>query len=175
MRINWKDNTLFKFLIVGVFNTLVGCGTMFLLYNLAHCSYWVSSAANYIVGGIVSFFLNKYYTFGNKKWEWAQVWKFVLNVTVCYLLGYGLAKPITLDGYTIRPPKVRLLKAEGSIARFRVTIHEGRNRQVRRMCESAGMHCTRLRRIQEGGLSLGPLPVGKWRYLTEEEVKRLQK
>ena len=86
-----------------------------------------------------------------------------------------LAKPITLDGYTIRPPKVRLLKAEGSIARFRVTIHEGRNRQVRRMCESAGMHCTRLRRIQEGGLSLGPLPVGKWRYLTEEEVKRLQK
>ena len=86
-----------------------------------------------------------------------------------------LAKPITLDGYTIRPPKVRLLKAEGSIARFRVTIHEGRNRQVRRMCESAGMHCTRLRRIQEGGLSLGPLPVGKWRYLTEEEVRRLQK
>lgn len=86
-----------------------------------------------------------------------------------------LARPITLDGYTIRPPKVRLLKAEGSIARFRVTIHEGRNRQVRRMCESAGMHCTRLRRIQEGGLSLGPLPVGKWRYLTEEEVKRLQK
>ena len=86
-----------------------------------------------------------------------------------------LARPITLDGYTIRPPKVRLLKAEGSIARFRVTIHEGRNRQVRRMCESAGMHCTRLRRIQEGGLSLGPLPVGKWRYLTEEEVRRLQK
>lgn len=91
-----KNSTLFRFLIVGVFNTLVGCGTMFLLYNLAHCSYWVSSAANYIVGGIVSFFLNKYFTFGNKKWEWAQVWKFVLNVTVCYLLGYGLAKPIAL-------------------------------------------------------------------------------
>ena len=105
MRINLRNNTLFKFLIVGVLNTLVGCGTMFLLYNLAHCSYWVSSAANYIVGGIVSFFLNKYYTFGNKKWEWAQVWKFVLNVTVCYLLGYGLAKPITLrllEGQAVR-------------------------------------------------------------------------
>lgn len=105
MRINWKDNTLFKFLIVGVFNTLVGCGTMFLLYNLAHWSYWVSSAANYIVGGIVSFFLNKYFTFGNKKWEWAQVWKFALNVTVCYLLGYGLAKPIALrllEGQAVR-------------------------------------------------------------------------
>ena len=100
-----QNSTLFKFLIVGVFNTLVGCGTMFLLYNLAHCSYWVSSAANYIVGGIVSFFLNKYYTFGNKKWEWAQVWKFVLNVTVCYLLGYGLAKPVALrllEGQAVR-------------------------------------------------------------------------
>ncbi|MCB6500681.1 GtrA family protein, partial [Colidextribacter sp. 210702-DFI.3.9] len=75
---------------------LVGCGTMFLLYNMAHCSYWVSSAANYVVGGIVSFFLNKYFTFQNKTWEWSQVWKFAANVTVCYLLGYGLAKPLVL-------------------------------------------------------------------------------
>ena len=44
----------------------------------------------------MSFFLNKYFTFGNKKWEWAQVWKFIINVTVCYLLGYGLAKPLAL-------------------------------------------------------------------------------
>lgn len=72
-----------------------------------------------------------------------------------------LARPITLDGYTIRPPKVKLLKAEGQKARFRVTIHEGRNRQVRRMCEAAGMHCTRLRRIQEGSVKLGDLPLGK--------------
>lgn len=50
------DPTVLKFLLVGVFNTLVGCGTMFLLYNLAHCSYWFSSAANYVVGSIVSFF-----------------------------------------------------------------------------------------------------------------------
>lgn len=86
----------------------------------------------------------------------------------------SLAKPITLDGYTIRPPKVKLLKAEGQKAKFQVTIHEGRNRQVRRMCEAAGMHCTRLRRIREGSLSLGELPSGKWRYLTEEEVRHLQ-
>jgi len=85
-----------------------------------------------------------------------------------------LSRPITLDGYTIRPPEVRLLKAEGQKARFQVTIHEGRNRQVRRMCEAAGMTCTRLRRIREGTLSLGDLPVGKWRYLTEDEVRRLQ-
>ena len=92
-----KENTVLKFLLVGVVNTLIGTGTMFLLYNLAHCSYWASSAANYVVvGGIVSFFLNKYFTFQSKTWEWSQVWKFAANVTVCYLLGYGLAKPLVL-------------------------------------------------------------------------------
>lgn len=84
-----------------------------------------------------------------------------------------LSRPITLDGYTIRPPKVKLLRADGQKAKFLVTIHEGRNRQVRRMCEAAGMRCTRLRRVKEGSLSLGDLPLGKWRYLTEEEVKSL--
>ena len=96
MKTQLFDKTVIKFLAVGVVNTLVGCGTMFLLYNLAHCSYWVSSAANYVVGGIVSFFLNKYFTFQNKTWEWSQVWKFAANVTVCYLLGYGLAKSLVL-------------------------------------------------------------------------------
>ena len=84
-----------------------------------------------------------------------------------------LSRPITLDGYTIRPPKVKLLRSDGGKAKFLVTIHEGRNRQVRRMCEAAGMRCTRLRRVREGRLSLGDLPLGKWRYLTEEEVKNL--
>ena len=84
-----------------------------------------------------------------------------------------LGRPITLDGYTIRPPKVKLLRANGQKAKFLVTIHEGRNRQVRRMCEAADMHCTRLRRIKEGSLALGDLPLGKWRYLTEAEVKEL--
>ncbi len=85
-----------------------------------------------------------------------------------------LSRPITLDGYTIRKPEVKLLKAEGQKARFQVTIHEGRNRQVRRMCQAAGMNVTRLRRITEGGLSLGGLPLGKWRYLTPEEVDHLK-
>ena len=85
-----------------------------------------------------------------------------------------LARPIFLDGYPIKPPVVRLLKADADKARFLVTIHEGRNRQVRRMCQAAGMHCTRLRRIQEGSLELGDLPLGKWRYLTEEEIDRLR-
>ena len=85
-----------------------------------------------------------------------------------------LSRPITLDGYTIRPPKVKLIRAEGQMAKFQVTIHEGRNRQVRRMCEAAGMRCTRLRRIKEGSLALGDLPLGKWRHLTPEEVASLK-
>ena len=85
-----------------------------------------------------------------------------------------LCRPITLDGYTIRPPKVKLIRAEGKKAKFEITIHEGRNRQVRRMCEAAGMTVTRLRRIQEGSLHLGDLPLGKWRYLTEDEVANLK-
>ena len=85
-----------------------------------------------------------------------------------------LSRSITLDGYTIRPPKVKLIRAEGRKAKFQITIHEGRNRQVRRMCEAAGMTCTRLRRIKEGNLALGDLPLGKWRYLTEAEVEALK-
>lgn len=86
----------------------------------------------------------------------------------------ALCQPIELDGYTIRPPKVKLLKAEGKTARLQITIHEGRNRQVRRMCEKAGMHVTRLRRIREGALQLGDLPKGKWRYLTPVEIEKLK-
>ena len=85
-----------------------------------------------------------------------------------------LSRPIELDGYMIRPPKITLLRAEGRKAKFRITIHEGRNRQVRRMCEAAGMTVTRLKRIREGTLSLGDLPLGRWRYLTAEEVTQLK-
>lgn len=85
-----------------------------------------------------------------------------------------LSQPITLDGYTIRKPDVKLLKVTGDKAEFLVTIHEGRNRQVRRMCQAAGMSVRRLTRIREGSLSLGDLPSGKWRYLTPDEVQKLK-
>ena len=85
-----------------------------------------------------------------------------------------LKKPTTLDGYRIRTPEVRVLKVDQDKALLRITIHEGRNRQVRRMCQAVGMYVTRLRRIQEGKLKLGSLPLGKWRYLTEAEVKGLK-
>lgn len=86
-----------------------------------------------------------------------------------------LKMPIELDGYLIKAPLVKLLSTENDKARLRVTIHEGRNRQVRRMCDAAGMQVTRLKRIREGNLSLGELPLGKWRYLTAYEVGQLEK
>lgn len=84
-----------------------------------------------------------------------------------------LQKPITLDGYQISPPKVQLESATGDRAVLQITIHEGRNRQVRRMCARAGMQVKRLVRIQEGCLQLGDLPCGKWRYLREAEYNSL--
>lgn len=84
-----------------------------------------------------------------------------------------LALPITLDGYTIQKPEISLLGAKGTGAKLAVTIHEGRNRQVRRMCDAAGLHVTRLIRVGEGSLQLGDLPKGKWRYLTAEELAQL--
>ena len=87
-----------------------------------------------------------------------------------------LSQPVTLDGYTIRKPEVKLLRTlSGSRALLSVTIHEGRNRQVRRMCDLAGMHVTRLVRISEGTLKLGSLKSGTWRHLTAQEVAQLRK
>ena len=104
----------------------------------------------------------------------------VEKVYLVWVTGYEpgkeafLGRPITLDGYRIRPPKVTLQRAQGTKARLEITIHEGRNRQIRRMCQQAGLEVTRLKRIREGALSLGTLPPGAWRYLTEEEIRALQ-
>ena len=107
------------------------------------------------------------------------------NVDKTYLVtveGYSesgleqLSQPIILDGYTIAKPSVNLVSAdEKGRARIEVVIHEGRNRQVRRMCAAAGMNVIRLVRISEGELQLGDLPLGKWRKLTDREVQMLKR
>ena len=86
-----------------------------------------------------------------------------------------LRRPVELDGYRIRKPGVVALREEGDRALLQVTIHEGRNRQIRRMCAMAGLKVRRLKRIAEGDVKLGNLPLGKWRYLTAEEVAALRK
>lgn len=85
-------------------------------------------------------------------------------------------KPITLDGYTIAKPTVKLIcHSSSGDAQLEITIHEGRNRQVRRMCAEAGMIVKRLIRVSEGNVTLGDLPPGSWRYLTQEELSLLNK
>lgn len=89
----WLDIRFLKFMVVGVVNTVVGTAVMFVMYNVFHQSYWISSASNYVVGSILSYFLNKYFTFESKKKSLSQVLKFVLNLSLCYLVAYGIAKP----------------------------------------------------------------------------------
>ena len=92
-----------KFIMVGVINTIVGTTIMFVFYNVFHLSYWVSSASNYFFGSICSYILNKYFTFNNKEQGWKPLMRFTINILVCYLLAYGIAKPVMhwmLSGYS---------------------------------------------------------------------------
>lgn len=84
-----------------------------------------------------------------------------------------LGRRITLDGYRIQKPDVTVISVDQASAQLEITIHEGRNRQVRRMCAAAGMRVKRLIRIQEGTLSLGDLSAGQWRYLTPKEIEMI--
>ncbi len=86
-----------------------------------------------------------------------------------------LRRRILLDGVKIQAPLVRKLRENGDKATFEITIFEGKNRQIRRMCDAAELTVCRLCRVKEGNLALGNLAVGKWRYLTEEEVQLLRK
>ena len=88
------NKTFLRFIIVGIINTVFGTTIMFLCYNCFNLSYWWSSAANYILGSVLSFFLNKYYTFSNKSKDYKQVILFTVNICLCYFIAYGVAKPL---------------------------------------------------------------------------------
>ena len=88
------DIKFFKFIIVGVVNTIFGTAIMFCAYNIFNLGYWISSALNYILGSILSYFLNKYFTFQNKSKDVRTIFKFALNICVCYFVAYGIAKPV---------------------------------------------------------------------------------
>lgn len=81
---------------------------------------------------------------------------------------------VMLDGEALAPARVKLIRSTGEGGELSVVIHQGKNRQVRRMCAQVGLEVKRLKRIREGELLLGDLPVGRWRWLTEEEVKKLR-
>ncbi len=85
-----------------------------------------------------------------------------------------LAAVTDLDGEPIIPAQVTEVSRSGGQALLRVVIHQGKNRQIRRMCAQVGLTVKRLRRVAEESLTLGELPVGKWRYLTKEEIDTLK-
>ncbi|MBU3191376.1 GtrA family protein [Clostridium bowmanii] len=88
------DIKFLKFLLVGIINTIFGTGIMFLLYNLASFGYWGSSAVSYILASILSFFLNKNFTFKNSESTVKTALRFTVNIAVCYLVAYSISKPI---------------------------------------------------------------------------------
>lgn len=83
-----------RFVIVGVMNTIIGAAAMLIAYNVFHLGYWISSAMDYIIGSIFSYFANKYFTFKSEKKSVSEVIRFVINIVVCYFISYSVAKPI---------------------------------------------------------------------------------
>ena len=94
-------------------NTIVGTTVMFLLYNLVNAGYWISSAANYVVGSICSYLLNKRFTFKVKETSIGQIIKFIINILICYLLAYGIAQKLV---YLLLKDRDISTKAIGNIA-----------------------------------------------------------
>jgi putative flippase GtrA len=83
------NSSFIRFVIVGVFNTVVGLGTSFLLFNLLELGYWVSTFTGNTIGAIVSYFLNKSFTFRSDVSVRSSWWKFALVILICYGLSYG--------------------------------------------------------------------------------------
>lgn len=86
-----------------------------------------------------------------------------------------LTSPLEIDGYKIKPVEVNIAGEDESGTVMKMTLFEGRNRQIRKMCEAAGLTVKRLSRVSIGNLKLDGLPVGKWRYLEDSEVEYLYK
>lgn len=84
-----------------------------------------------------------------------------------------LTSPMEIDGYKIKPVTVNIGESDESGTVLKMTLLEGRNRQIRKMCEQAGLTVKRLSRISIGNLKLNSLPVGKWRHLTQDEIQYL--
>lgn len=109
-----------------------------------------------------------------------KVYKVKVKGTVTDKSVTDLTAPMELDGYKLRPVEVKVISSgrrdrAGSVySTLLITLHEGRNRQIRRMCENCGISVMRLKRVAIGNIELGKLESGKWRYLTEEEITYLK-
>ena len=87
----------------------------------------------------------------------------------------ALNSPMTIDGYKLRPTKTKIHEKSEHSCVLEMTLFEGRNRQIRKMCDNVGLKITRLCRVALGDIQLGSLPEGKWRRLTKDELDYLDK
>jgi len=101
------DRVLLKFILAGLANTVAGSCLMFVLYNVAGFNYWVSSASNYVVGSVLSFFLNKYWTFQVRKWSLYIVITFIATIAFSYFLAYKIARTALYFALAEYPQKIR--------------------------------------------------------------------
>ena len=85
-----------------------------------------------------------------------------------------LRKGVMIDGKLTSPAEVRLIRHDAFSTELLITIHEGRNRQVRKMIDAIGHQVVRLKRVRFGPVSLGDLPSGMWRKLTDDEIRKLR-
>ena len=118
------DIKFWKFILVGVLNTIVGTGLQFLLFNLLGWNEWVSSVTGYFLGSVLSYFLNKYFTFKNQEKGIKPILKFALNIAVCYTIAYVIAIPLisyictanslTMFGWTVEKFSGNLSMVVGS-------------------------------------------------------------
>ncbi|MBQ9161951.1 MAG: rRNA pseudouridine synthase [Clostridia bacterium] len=86
----------------------------------------------------------------------------------------GMTRPIEIDGKTTSPARIKKIGSDGQLTAIEVTIHDGRKHQVRELCAREGLKVKGLTRTAEGSLTLGNLPLGKWRKLTAAEIKKLK-
>ena len=86
-----------------------------------------------------------------------------------------LQSGIDIGGYITAPAQVKVILEEPERTILDITIHEGKNRQTRKMCEALSLDVARLKRVSVGGITLGHLPVGKWRILKNEELQKLMR
>ena len=101
------DIKMWKFLLVGVLNTLVGDGLSFLLINVTDMGMWWATALPMALASVMSYFLNKHFTFKNTEKGWKPVLRFALNIAVCYLLAYGIAIPVIQWALSAADPTLR--------------------------------------------------------------------
>jgi len=101
------DAKLWKFILVGLLNTLVGDGLSFLLINTTRIGMWWATALPTALASVMSYFLNKNFTFKNTEKDWKPALRFALNIAVCYLLAYGIAIPVMQWALSAAAPALR--------------------------------------------------------------------